>query len=132
MQDPAVRADVTAARTLGVSYKRFQGWEPITTYEYDDGGRMVSSRPEVEWDQTEQDWMLALDAYEAEEVCPLCGWPKAVCQARETEMMLEVPLPTRCHVMTAIGRAKDARAQQGGGKHDDALSWSARLKPQSP
>ena len=128
MQDPATRADVTAARALGISYKRFQGWEPTTTYQYDDTGRMVSSRPEVEWDETEQDWMLALETWERDEVCPMCGWPKEICQAREAETMLEVPPPTRCHVTTAVKRAQDARAQQGGGKHDDALIWGAQLK----
>jgi hypothetical protein len=123
-----VRADVGAALRLGISYKRFQGWEPTTVYEYDEAGRMVSSRPEVEWDQTEQDWMLAYEAWGRDEVCHLCGWPKEICQARETETMLVVDPPTRCHVTTSIKRAQDARAQQGGGKHDDALLWGARLK----
>jgi hypothetical protein len=132
LQDPAIRADIRTARTLGISYKRFQGWEPTTTYEYDDGGRLISSRPEVEWDQTEQDWMLALDTWENDELCHLCGWPKDVCQAPETEWALEVPLPTRCHVTTAIKRAQMARAADGGGRHDDALVWGARLKDQSP
>lgn len=72
--------------------------------------------------------MLALDAWEREEVCPLCGWPKDVCQAPETEWLLDVPLPTRCHVTTAIKRAQEARSTEGGGKHDDALVWGARLK----
>lgn len=124
-----MRADVGAAFRLGISYKRFQGWEPTTVYVYDEAGRMISSQPEVEWDQTEQDWMLAYEAWERDEVCPLCGWPKDVCQARETETLLEVPLPTRCHVTTAIKRAQDGRSSQGGTKHDDALLWGARLKP---
>lgn len=132
MRDPAVRSDVRTARTLGISYKRFQGWEPTTTYQYDEAGRMVTSKPEVEWDQTEQDWMLALDTWEQDELCPLCGWPKEICHARETETMLEVPAPTRCHVTTAIKRAQDGRTQQGGGKYDDALIWGARLKDQLP
>lgn len=132
MQDPATRADVGAAHALGISYKRFQGWEPTTTYEYDEAGRLVSSRPEVEWDETEQDWMLAYEAWERDELCHLCGWPKEICQARETETLLEVPPPTRCHVTTAIKRAQEGRAQQGGVKHEDALLWSARIKVQRP
>lgn len=117
------------ARALGVSYKRFQGWEPATVYEYDEAGRLVASRPEVEWDSTEQDWMLALDAWEQEELCPLCGWPREVCQARESENLLQVPAPIRCHVTTAIKRAQEARSAAGGNKHDDALIWGAALKP---
>lgn len=116
------------ARALGISYKRFQGWEPRTVYEYDADGRLIASRPEVEWDETERDWMLALDAWEASEVCPLCGWPREICQARETENLLEVPLPIRCHVTTAIKRAQESRGAAGGTKHDDALVWGARLK----
>lgn len=122
-----------AARAQGISYKRFKGWEPRTLHEYDENGRLIASRPEVEWDETEQAWMLALDAREQEETCPLCGWPREVCQARETENLLEVPLPTRCHVTTAIKRAQEARGAAGGGKHDDALIWGAKLKaPATP
>lgn len=77
--------------------------------------------------------MLALAEWEASEVCPMCGWPKAICQARETENLLQVPPPTRCHVTTAIKRAQEGRAAGGGGKHDDALIWSAAYQtPQSP
>lgn len=97
---------------------------------YDDDGRLVSSQPEVEWDQTEQDWMLALDAWEAS-LCPMCGWPREVCQAPEAEWSLEATLPTRCHVMTAIRRAQGEREAMGGGKYDDALSWGAQVKDQS-
>ncbi|MFE5309698.1 hypothetical protein [Isoptericola sp. NPDC056605] len=120
---------MTAARTLGISYKRFLGWEPKTFYEYDAGGRMVSSWTEVEWDDTEREWMLALAEWEASEVCPMCGWPKDVCQARDAENALEVGPPIRCHVVTAIRRAQEARPGTGVSKHDDALIWGASLKP---
>jgi hypothetical protein len=124
-----VRAEVEAAERLRISYKRFKGWEPTTIYEYDDAGRLVSSRPEVEWDEVEQGWMTALAKWRSEELCPLCGWPRAVCQAPEAEWNLEVPLPTRCHVTTAIRRAQKARSKAPG-EHDDALLWGAKPKPQ--
>lgn len=123
-----MRGEVTVARTLGISYKRLLGWEPATVYEYDDAGRMVSSRPEVEWDETERAWMIALAEWESTEVCPMCGWPKDVCQARDTENNLTVPPPTRCHVVTAIRRAQEARPSSGTSKHDDALIWAAQVK----
>lgn len=106
------------------------GWEPVTTYSYDERGRLVSSQPEVEWDDTEREWMLALESWENDELCPLCGWPKDVCQDPQTENLVQVPLPTRCHITTAIKRKQEARAAGGGGKHDDALVWGAQLKPQ--
>ena len=46
--------------------KRFTGWEPATVYEYDDAGRLVASQPEVEWDDTERAWMLALEEYRSD------------------------------------------------------------------
>lgn len=123
-----MRAEVEAAERLGISYKRFKGWEPANVYEYDDTGRLISSRPEVEWDDVEQGWMTALAKWRHDEVCPLCGWPREICQAPETEWSLEVPLPTRCHVTTAIRRAQDGRTSAGGSKHDDALLYGARFK----
>lgn len=123
-----MRAEVELAERLGISYKRLQGWEPRTTYEYDDGGRITASYPEVEWDETERAWMLALAAWRARHVCGLCGMPREVCQDPDAEFALEVALPTRCHVTTAILRAKAARARAPG-EHDDALLWGAQLKP---
>lgn len=92
---------------------------------------MVSSRPEVEWDETEQQWMLALEAWENEELCPMCGWPKEICQAPSAEFDLRVPPPTRCHVTTAIRRAQEERQAASSGKYDDALIWGAERKDQS-
>ena len=57
---PDLVADLTCARRLGISYKRFTGWTP-------------SEGDEVEWDEIERDWMRALHAYEQSVVCPLCG-----------------------------------------------------------
>lgn len=89
---------------------------------------MVSSRPETEWDETEAAWMVAAEAYRRQEICHLCGWPKAICQSRDAENGLTVPPPTRCHVTTAIKRAQEARQSGPAAKHDDALLWGARLK----
>lgn len=71
--------------------------------------------------------MLALARYRSDEICPLCGWPREVCQAPETEWALEVPPPTRCHVTTAMNRAQDGWAANGG-KGGNALLWGARYK----
>lgn len=100
------------------------GWEPVTAYEYDDAGRMVSSRPEVEWDETERAWMLALDEYDAS-LCPLCGLPRSECQDPSAENRAEAGAPIRCHVTTARIRAQEAdkRAESG------ALLWPAGLRP---
>lgn len=61
-------------RSLGVSLKRFHGWTP-------------SDDDPVEWDETERDWMLALDDWE-HELCPLCGLPRDVCEDPRAEFDL--------------------------------------------
>ncbi len=106
------------------------GWEPATVYEYDETGRMISSRPEVEWDETEQEWMRALAAWRDEHICPSCGWPKAICQDPMAEWYVEVPDPTRCHVTTALRRAQNAYSDRKG-SNPDGLLWGARIKGMS-
>ena len=76
-------------------------------YEYDDAGRLVSSSPEVEWDDTERAWMLALEQYRTEVLCPCgCGWPKEISQDPMTEFTRRVPEPTRCHIRTGLAKAQ--------------------------
>ena len=91
--------------------KRFHGWEPSTIYEYDDGGRLVASRPEQEWDDGEQTVMLALQAYRAT-LCPLCGGHISVCTAPENETKFKGGLPIRCHATTARSIAMEPYRDQ--------------------
>jgi hypothetical protein len=139
--DPVLREEVSLARTLGISYKRLRGWEPTTVYEHDDAGRLVSSRPETEWDATEVAWMQALGDYEAT-LCEHCGLPRDVCHARDMENRVKVRPPERCHVTTALLREQEKRAkgneaiakQTGAavGAYDRALSWGVTIEEQPP
>lgn len=104
------------------------GWEPTTTYTYDDQGRLVSSTPETEWDDTERAWMLALQRYRVEDLCPICGRPKSVCQAPEAEFMFDVPPPNRCHITTALRRAQKTYLDAAHAPHPDALDWHVTLR----
>jgi hypothetical protein len=97
--------------------KRFHGWEPATSYEYDEAGRLASSRPEAEWDDGEQTVMLALQAYRSA-LCPLCGGPLSVCTAPENEMKFKGGLPIRCHATTARAVAMENYRDQS---HSSAL-----------
>lgn len=45
---------MASAARLGISPRRFRGWEPTTFYVYDDAGRLVSSTPEAEWDDEQR------------------------------------------------------------------------------
>ena len=88
---------------------------------------MVASRPEVEWDETEQAWMRALEHYRTEMICPSCGWPKEICQDPMTEFKVEVPPPTRCHVTTALRNAQKAASEKSNAGAEGLL-WAARLR----
>jgi hypothetical protein len=92
---------------------------------------MVRSTVEPEWDDVEQQWMLALAAYRSQELCSLCGMQKSICQDPQTEFRVHVDDPARCHVTTAIRRKQAERHSMYGttGKHEDALLWSAGVSP---
>lgn len=69
---------------------------------------MVASRPEVEWDDVERGWMVALDLYRAS-LCPHCGQDLEFCQDPEFDTKWEVRPPRRCYWTTALARTKTAR-----------------------
>lgn len=99
----------------------------MTSYKYDDAGRLVSSVAEAEWDEPEQTWMLALQYYR-DGLCPLCGMPAEVCQAPENEMKVKSPPPTRCHFTTAVGVRRDAQTSgQVKVNHPEALLYGAEI-----
>jgi len=103
--------------------KRFLGWEPKTFYGYDDEGRMVASKQEPEWDEVEQNYMLALAEYRASK-CPVCGGPIDECTDPANEGKFRTELPTRCHRQTSL-----LAAQEGldGAKYAGALMLTTRL-----
>ena len=68
--NPSLLAALRCAKSLNISYKRFRGWTP-------------SDGDTIEWDDTEQLWMLALDLYERTRICPLCGMDMGICHDEE-------------------------------------------------
>ena len=70
--------------------------------------------------------MHALRLFRSEDLCPVCGGPKSVCQGVMDAGAFEVPPPTRCHLTTAIDLAAE---QYRESKVPRALMHSARLKP---
>jgi hypothetical protein len=104
--DPDLRERVEAAERLGISLRRFEGWEPTTAYEHQDG-RLVTSTPEVEWDDTEQGWMLALAAYRRG-LCPGCGGELAETAKPEHEDRYRHRPPVECHRCVGFTRGREA------------------------
>lgn len=85
----------------------------------------MSSRSEVEWDDTERAWMLALERHRREALCECgCGFPRAVSQDPATEFAVQVPPPLRCHIRTAL-----VEAQKGADDRPtpEGLLWSAHV-----
>lgn len=97
---------------MGISLKRFDGWEPSETHTYRysrrDPGRVTSVKVvrEVEWDADERAWMLALHLYRSQ-VGP-CGHYLPRTAAADAEYRYFSPEPDRCHACTAIGEQAKA------------------------
>ena len=94
----------------------------------------MSSRPEVEWDDTERDWMLSLVEVrrrEKADTCHLCGLPKEVCRAKSTEKEIEVDFE-RCHVATAVSKLQTSLSTESSGvaaiEHIGALEFIPKMK----
>lgn len=112
--------------------RRFDGWEPTTTYAYDENNRLISSTPEAEWSPLEAGWMLALAEYEAG-LCGECGHPLEETLTTAPEDWRVLP-PARCAVCTRISISQEAVVAENqrvpGGGHVHALRWRAvRKKP---
>lgn len=85
----------------------------------------MSSQAEPEWDDVERDWMLALEDYRRNVLCPCgCGYPAEVSQDPMTEFRAYAG-PVRCHVRTALVRAQK---DQQGVPHPEGRLWVAKLR----
>lgn len=82
-----------------MSLKRFHGW--------------ISTDDEVEWDDTERSWMLALQAYE-NRLCPLCGMDTSICHDEEKTRALYTGVQVElCFVTQMRERAMEAYESSG-------------------
>jgi len=96
------------AKSLGISVKRFMGWEPtrIVDYEYDDGGRLLRSveTTEAEWDGEQRAWMQALADLQGQ-LCSGCGGYLEDTLRPDVEYVADHPL--RCHKCEALEIRRD-------------------------
>lgn len=70
--------------------------------------------------------MLSLAEYRAG-ICPICGYPKEICQAAENANQFVANPPSRCHATTALKQFQKDNEYE----HPEALVWSASIKPRS-
>jgi hypothetical protein len=90
--------------------KRFRGWEPATHHVYD-GQWLVRTVPDVEWDEDQQGWMLALGLYRKGR-CPGCGGDLATTTDGKNEDRFRHELPLQCFRCVAFARAGEEDESQ--------------------
>lgn len=73
----------------------------MTTYEYDDHGRVARALSQSPWTPEDRALMLALNVYNAGN-CPNCGHPKATAWHPDNEGWFEVVQTYECNACTAL------------------------------
>ena len=125
---PDLRLKAEAAFGLGISVKRFDGWEPVEVaeHEYDDSGRLVRTvtRREPEWDDEQRGWALAWLTYKAN-VHDACGHYLPDSTAPEADEGYVVEAAIRCHACTARAQAY---ARYSESPQPEALLYAVRRK----
>ena len=107
---------------MGISHKRFLGWEPVRTVVTDGDVQTVSVEPE--WDDEQRDHMIALALYE-DGLCAVCGGPPEDCQSLEAERLWEGVPPVRCHKTDAILRYQENGEER---PRPRALMFGAKMR----
>jgi hypothetical protein len=117
-----LRERVRAATERGISLKRFDGWEPATFYHHE-RGRLVSSTPEVEWDEQEQGWALAYQMYR-DSLCRCGGYLPDTTNPRN-EGRYRPLLPIQCHHCLALAQSEETYRDE---PHPMTLIHQAELR----
>ncbi|HTI26189.1 MAG TPA: hypothetical protein VL652_34690 [Kutzneria sp.] len=88
----------------------------------------MASQPEIEWDEQERAWMLALALYR-ERTCDGCGRDLAETTEHDAEAYRVSP-PHRCGACTAIEISQDAYADayKSSSARMGATRWRAELR----
>ena len=93
---------------MGISVKRFEGWEPTETHEHIyEGDRLVRTivTREAEWDDQEQGLLLAYVAYKAQ-LCPSGHYlPESTDPAMEDQYAGRARRCHACHAVVAKAEA---------------------------
>jgi hypothetical protein len=82
----------------------------LTTYEYDDQGRISRAYTASAWTEEDRALMLARDAYLAT-LCRGCGQPKDQAWHPDNEGWYEVSASFECHACTALRREGNPSAE---------------------
>lgn len=124
---PDFRRDVEAATRLGISHRRWSGWEPkeVTEHVYEDG-RLVRSATtrEAEWDGEQRGLVLALLSFEGQS-CHGCGGFLPETTDPDNDGRYKAGYPGRCYRCSAIKAQQKAYEDQ---KPESLVLWPVELK----
>lgn len=98
--DPGLRRALEAARSWGVSPSVFNGRQPVTRYQHNHAGQLVSSTTDPQWTEDDAQLAVALADWEAD-LCPGCNGSLAETTLAENEERYEAKVAARCHRCTA-------------------------------
>lgn len=79
---------------------------------------------EPEWDDATRELVLA---YDAMDLCQVCGRPASLCQDPERQFDWEVGAPIRCHATTALLQAQSGVSEETN-PQVNALIWPIGLR----
>lgn len=142
IRDGGFRDRLIQARSLGISERRFLGWEPteVHEHEYDDAGRLVRTivTRESEWDDAERAKALALTTYE-QGICGGCGLHHDIAKDGPRLGLIEKVCPV-CVDLASGGRQMNERYEEtlrlmgknppaSARRPTDGLTLTYRIKP---
>ena len=84
-----------------------RGRPTVTTYVYDDQGRVARTITASSWTPEDRALMLARKVYRELELCPGCGHPKRTAWHEDNDGWFEENVRVTCHACTAM-RSPDA------------------------
>jgi hypothetical protein len=123
-QHAGLRREVEAAVRLGISLKRWSGWEPAATSTTDERG-VTTTVTEPEWDDEDRSWVLAWFEYEAQR-CPGCGGHLPETTHPDNEAAYVTGPPHRCYRCTAL-QARQAQYAKDP-NHGAQVVWPVHLR----
>lgn len=114
---------------MGISVRRFYGWEPgeVTTFEWDDDGRMIRAVTVREPEFSEWDRMLLLaDHREAHTVRGRHGVPMVEALDPKNQFAFEVPLPSVDWAQKKLNEAQEKYKKAYPSADMDSLHWEVK------
>lgn len=110
---------------MGVSPRRYAGWEPRTRYRYDDHGRIIHTRPEPEWDEWDQVLVDELQNWQSD--VHSCGHHRSEQRDPDTQFVATFTVCQACAVLQDKQREQarqDEPERKKGGNPDFPRWWT--------